>query len=121
MTFETESVRFLHFHGFDREWANLGLADEAHRSLQNARPTPSRPGRRGDGRSAQGPVRPTGDRQRQERRVSSRRCPPAPTADVHPHHGLGKNQKANISQAERNALAKAIRAVEQVLEQGEIQ
>ena len=33
----------------------------------------------------------------------------------------GKNQKANISRAERNALAKAIRAVEQVLEQRENQ
>ena len=31
----------------------------------------------------------------------------------------GKNQKANISQAERNALAKAIREVERALEQRE--
>jgi hypothetical protein len=36
MTFESESVRFLHFHNFDREWANLGLSDEALRGLQNA-------------------------------------------------------------------------------------
>jgi hypothetical protein len=40
MTFETESARFIHFHGFDREWAKLGLSDEALRLLQMSKRDP---------------------------------------------------------------------------------
>jgi hypothetical protein len=121
VTFKTESSRFLHFHGFDREWANLGLTDEALRSLQTALVAdPSLgPVVSGTGGLRKARFTPLGAGRGKSGafRVGYVHLPRLRTILLVTI--WGKNQKANISQAERNALAKAIREVEQVLEQRE--
>ena len=123
MTSETESARFIHFHGFDREWAKLGLSDEALRLLQITLVAEPRLGTVVAGTGGLRKVRfappETGRGKSGAFRVGYVHLPQLRTVLL--VTVWGKNQKANISQAERNALAKAIRAVEQVLEQREDQ
>jgi hypothetical protein len=121
MTFETESAAFLHFHGFDREWTKLGLSDDALRSLQIALATEPRLGEVVVGAGGLRKLRfappGTGRGKSGGYRIGYVHLPELRTVLLVTI--WGKNQKANISPAERNALAKAIRAIEQVLEQGE--
>ncbi len=121
MAFEAESVRFLHFHGFDREWANLGLSDEALRVLQKALASDPHLGPvvagTGGLRKARFAPPESGRGKSGAFRVGYVHLPQLRTVLL--VTVWGKNQKANISQAERNALAKAIREVERALEQRE--
>jgi hypothetical protein len=119
VTFETESVRFLHFRGFDRDWVRLGLSDETLRSFQNALASDPHLGSVVEGTGGLRKARFTPPTARRGKsgafRIGYVHLPQLRTFVL--VTVWGKGHKANISPAKRNALAKAIREVEHVLEQ----
>jgi hypothetical protein len=116
------ALRFIHLHLFDREWTDLGLGDEDLRVLQNAIATdPNRPpvvagagGLRkirftegGSGRGKSGAYR---------------------VGFAHfPVRGVvvlvtiwGKNERANLSQADRTSVARVLKEIERLLDEGKL-
>jgi hypothetical protein len=118
MTFAAH--RFVHLHLFDREWADLGLGDEDLRALQNAiAADPSRP-----------PVIAGAGGLRKIRFAGSASVRGKSGAyrvgyALFPARGTvvlvtawGKDERANLSRADRDAIARVLGEIERLLETG---
>jgi len=114
------ALRFIHLHLFDHEWVGLGLSDEDLRALQNAiTSSPTRPpvipgagGLRkirfvdeGSGRGKSGAYR-----------VGYAFFPVYRTVVL--ATVWGKSERANLAQADHKAIARVLREIERLLEQG---